>query len=1068
MAETSTSGRLFENALRNLSNEIVWKNAYKSMLGDQNNLVDPIAVDVYTSGARYLLMYYSTGILEMVEEYTNEEYISFLNSGAVTDIKHIRYFDMFFYGEDVSDIVESNPLARRTLPKYEEKNEYHRMLYGMPPKNCHPRYNLDFPVDPSDEDSEILPLYLQPMKNRYAAERAGYLDEWIEISKTDKTYEYVKYMTNKRIHPFVSRLANRYELLYVPESDIDTLERDFREVYEECTNFMILRYYSEAYRNQYEYYEGFIGLAILFMTLQRMHSKYLEADITRDFYDLDSIRIVYEAYSVPFFESIPVDYHKDIVKAINRLISYKGSNTVFFNLFALFDYDTLSIYQYYLMKQHKTDENGNPLFVRDESGNLDNRQMFDIKFVKGDIGDNPYKYIVDSNNDINYYGVTAADPFWLNDADLLDKVYNSEYNFIETKYIGVQLVFSLTRFLFETSYFMRMLMDNRKATSMMFLSNSNIGEVDIFTLIIYINAIVCLQLGVSGNVSDIFTDPTKMANIYGYNFIGDVSSIYEYLCRQYIANKDYDDSIAESMKCISQALCISTPETKTFEDFIRSKQNRKYSSGYICSVCGKPRGITKNPYCENEYCTCNQDKNTKPFDKVKTVYNFNLDDTNTFVNQYQMIFADLGLDEKETVAAFNEFLTKLSKYVYDGSMELPTELLPEHVNIIKTLKFKQELKDYVCSVLDDSWMTNWEYFNDVIPASTTPLDIAAKIVRSFFKSYFGDPKNIDFDQIIRKYFLNNNTFSNSTWGYENNVVIGSTPQKLVDSVAYSTISKEILNIINNDIKISSTGIFDGVASINESYNGIKELYDVFTSLLWKIKDPKAFSAARRLQKMLLTTKYSEQIFTKKDGSLAATYMDLLEDLNPLLAIRIQDMGENKLLTELDYSLQCLKKLADNLKYIQSFGSANTNRIVDYIYSLIRFFKSAKADLLDFNVEYIVDGKTTNMLKFMSKLEHGGSSGTLTPEEIALYDHLKHLTEKFKTDDAMTFEDYLTLLYRYVLIHEDLTLKDSYTIDIENHYKYTEIVSLFDFMKSDNKTTKLLNNVTLTDVLVKID
>ena len=123
---------------------------------------------------------------------------------------------------------------------------------------------------------------------------------------------------------------------FVPESDIDTLERDFREVYAECTNFMILRYYSEAYRNQYEFYEGFVGLAILFMTLQRMHSKYLEADMTRDFYDLDSIRIVYEAYSVPFFESIPVNYHKDIIKAINRLISYKGSNTVFFDLFSLF------------------------------------------------------------------------------------------------------------------------------------------------------------------------------------------------------------------------------------------------------------------------------------------------------------------------------------------------------------------------------------------------------------------------------------------------------------------------------------------------------------------------------------------------------------------------------------------------------------------------------------------------------------------------------------------------------------------------------------------------------------
>ena len=1069
MAETTTSGRLFENALRKLSNGIVWKNMYKSMLGDQESTVDTIAVDVYTSGARYLLMYYSTGLLELVEEYTNEEYISFLNSGMVRDVKHIRYFDMFFFGEDISGLVEGNPFVRKTLPKYEEKNNYHRMLYGMPPLNCHPRYNLDFPVDPTDEDSEVLPLYKQPMRNRYLAEKAGYLDEWIEISKMDKSYEYVKYMTTKRIHPFVSRLANRYELLYVPESDIDTLERDFREVYEECTNFMILRYYSEAYRNQYEYYEGFIGLSILFMTLQRMHSKYLEADMTRDFYDLDSIRIVYEAYSVPFFETIPVDYHKDVVKAINRLISYKGSNTVFFDLFALFDYDTLSIYQYYLMKQHKTDEHGNPLFVRDSSGALDNRQMFDIKFVKGDIGGNPYKSVVDSNNDINYYGVTSADPFWLNDADLMDKVFGSNYNFIETKYIGVQLVFSLTKFLFETSYFMRMLMDNRDATSMMFLSNGSIGEVDIFTLIIYINAIVCLQLGVSGNVSDIFTDPTKLADVYGYNFVGDLSCIYEYLCRQYIANKDYDSSISDSLKIVADVINSSTVEMDMFSDFIHLKNDERYESDYTCSVCGKSKKPGMIPYCENDVCECNSDKNAKRYDNVKTIFNHTLNLTSSYHDQYYGIFIGLAESEDTIDEEYHNFITKIVEYVYKRSMDIPDELIPDHINIVKALKFKQELKDYICGVLDDNWLSNWSYFTDIIPMYyREDLKDCAISVRSFFKSYFKDPKNIDFDNIIRKYFLNNNAFENRSWGYENNTVIGSTAQNLVDSVAYSTISNDILNIINNDIKISSTGVFDGISSINESYNGIKKLYDVFTTLLWKIKDPKAFTAARRLQKMLLTTRYSEKIFTKKDGTLAATYMDLLEDLNPLLAIRIQGMDDSKLLTELDYSLQCLKKLADNLMYIQSYGSANTNRIVDYIYSLIRFFKSAKVELLDFSVEYIVDGKTTNMIKLMSSLRRGYSIGTLTPDEMLLYDNLRHLIETYLSDDSITFNDFLMLLERYMIIRDRMKIKDGYSINVENHSKHIAEVTLYDHVMHNGKSTKLLNNMAFKDVIMKID
>lgn len=1070
MAETSTSGRLFENALRELSNEIVWKNAYKSSMYDKESIVNPITVDVYLSGARYLLMYYSIGLLEIVEEYTNDEYISFLNSGTITDPKHIRYFDMFFFGEEVSDIVKADPLARKVMPKYEEMNTYHRMLYGMPPKNCHPRYNLDFPVDPSDENSEIKPLYLQPMKNRYAAERAGYFDEWIEISKHDKTYEYVKYMTTKRIHPFVSRLASRYELLYVPETSISTLASDFREVYEECTNFMILRYYSEAYRNQYEYYEGFVGLAILFMTLQRMHAKYLEADMTRDFYDLDSIRIVYEAYSVPFFETIPVEYHKNVVKAINRLISYKGSNTVFFDLFSLFDYNTLTIYQYYLMKQHKTDSDGNPLFVRNANGELNPREMFDLKFVKGNIGDNPYKYIVDANNDINYYGVTSADPFWLNDTDLMDKAFNSEYNFIETKYIGIQMVFSLTKFIFENSYFIRMLMDNRDVTSMLFLSHGKIGtDVDIFTLIIYINAIVCMQLGVSGNISDIFTDPTKMANIYGYNFVKDVSCVYEFLCRQYIVNRDFSSEIYGDMSNVAAILDMSSPDMEKFNDFVRDNTTNTYQSDATCSVCRNVRQMNDPLYCTNTVCECNSDKDAKNFDSVKTIYNVSNDTIIDYEQIYIIRFLDYGLTIDEAYTKYSEMLLETKNYIYNAGSE-PADLTPEHLTIAKKIKFKQELKDYVSGVLEDAWLNNIDYFKDIIPIAYSSIKTNAKNVRDFFKVYFGNPDNIDFDHIIRKYFLNNTSIKSNVWGYESGTRVGSTEQTLVESTAYRIISTEILNIINNDITISN-GSTEGISAINKSYNAIKDLYDQFTDLLWRIKDPKAFSAARRLQKMLLTTRYSEKIFMKKDGTLAATYMDLLEDINPLLALRIKDMDDSKLLTELDYTLQCLKKLADNLKYIQSFGSANTNRIVEYIYSLIRFFKSAKADLIDFNIEYIVDGKTTNMLKLMSVLEFRHKNGVLTPDEMSLYDYLKTIYKKITIDGGeLDLTDFMLLQSRHFNIKDNLTLKDDIHIDrdVASYYKHIDELSLFDFITSNKKTVKLSNNVTLKDVLMKID
>ena len=61
-------------------------------------------------------------------------------------------------------------------------------------------------------------------------------------------------------------------------------------------------------------YIGFVGLMILFQTLLQMHRKFLDTDITRDFYDEDSLRLVYDSYDVPYYASIPIEYHKRIVR----------------------------------------------------------------------------------------------------------------------------------------------------------------------------------------------------------------------------------------------------------------------------------------------------------------------------------------------------------------------------------------------------------------------------------------------------------------------------------------------------------------------------------------------------------------------------------------------------------------------------------------------------------------------------------------------------------------------------------------------------------------------------------
>lgn len=1187
MAQTSTSGRLFENSLRELVKDIVWKNGYKSNMGDKSDNVDPIEVDTYISGARYLLMFYSQATLEMVEDYTRAEYIAYLN-----DVKedHKRYFDMFYFGADLESVaavtgqkVSDLRANKEKYPHYEEKNDYHRMLYGLPPLNCHERYIIWYATGKTkvpmtdengnplkDADGNIMykyakdengdpvrdelgniiyeetekyePLHTLPFTKRYEAAALSLINHFTALSEKDHTYDYVKYMLKKRIHPFVSRLAGRFDLLYIGTGDIENLTRDFKEVYQECTQFMILRYYSEAYRNQYEFYEGFVGISILFMTLQRMQSKYLEADITRDFYDLDSIKVVYDAYSVPFFEDIPITYHNKIIKAINRLISYKGSNMSFKELFDIFEFASLKIYQYYLLKQHILDEHGNPLFVYDENGNLDPRRMYDIKFVQGDIGDTPYKYLIDSNNDHNYIGVTSADPYWINDGPLYDKIYDTEYNFIETKYIGIRLAYSLTRYLLESSYFMRMLIDNRDNTSKIQAPGDTHG-LDIYTLVIYIHAIICKIIGIDGAIKSYIQDPTKMAAVYGYNFVGDLTAIYPYLCRQFFANGDFsavDDSVSNTthvtkgdMVNVWTKITTKTENARLFECFINDGRVSATLSHDHCAACDTER--------QGNDLTCKADKDKCVYaeaDSDLTDDNGNLytifaeslitdeEFDDTFAGVYRAsapgktpgIFDNMLIADSMAGGAIEEEAKeRASKYLGKEEYEIMVEKYKADIKstyVERLMRdFKNTVRAYISGEpnieLPDYFKNHWHYVcaNELraislvknyitgVTASIDPNDDAfskvqgsevdpyitsqdippLKYIKEWLEEYFKPSKTRDLASLIDKYFLNNTYIKNENWGVAEGDVAGVNARSKLESNEHAVLVN-IMNIIRNDITINK-GDGRSIAAINQSYLAIVDLCNVKEStsrtnrgvsidrLLWTTKNPKTYYALKRIRQMLLTTQIASDAYRKSNGKVADTYYDLLYDLNPLLAIEMDTMTENQLFKELDYALVSIKKLCSELIYIQSYGSVNTQRIIDYIYSLIRFFKSAKVELIDFSMQYTIDGRTTNLIKLMSTMKRGDVYTTLTPDEMKMYDLISEICHEVQLRGGdLTLDDYAKLIYRYFTVKGSLYFADTVAGSHESLYSRIDEITFNDIMNYALREAQLSNKFTINDAV----
>ena len=423
------------------------------------------------------------------------------------------------------------------IKTFEEQNEYYRCLNGLPPldreakfwyyvpKSIAKRYKID----------EGIPIHkIQDYYNNIEPGHGDYLIHALEgLGILDKIYAehpydaYVQFIGSKRISIQHAREAKNFEIIYMNQGALKTIEYDeFIRIYEECRLYFMTVIYQREHRKVIEYYDNFIGMCIMLMAIWHLVQRAMPLGINREFFRDAGIRMLYEAYGVPYDMTIDDIQQKQITQDLNLLIQWKATNKCLYDICDLLSFTRINIYKYYLCKVQKYDVYGAPVIAykdrfNNDTGEIDRvpdyETMFDVFFQKMELNDENFMESFYSNaNREDYDQITTDDPFWWEDSKLYKELWETQFNYVESKYISLGINYSMTEMMYECIMVLKMLMKFREELSSITFTLPKIDpdlKVTLFDCVILLECLFCKKHHLRGEIIAI---PTQVLNVLEY------------------------------------------------------------------------------------------------------------------------------------------------------------------------------------------------------------------------------------------------------------------------------------------------------------------------------------------------------------------------------------------------------------------------------------------------------------------------------------------------------------------------------------------------------------------------
>ena len=613
----------------------------------------------------------------------------------VKEVDH--YFLNLHLLSDVNKEKLLNLKRNQVISRYEEENQYYRMISGLPPigREAHKVKGRDVTTLTVEEVAYTYKNEINALKNIY----------------TDLSDRYLHYLGENKVNIYQARKAKNLEILYHHDYIFDSyLTRKIIEMYYETAAYFESVFYDYAFEKQ-DRYSHFLILAIVFSTINKVLSEPIRLSIQGEFSDIEVLRDIFLSYNLPFDPLVPKRYLQRIVKNINELFAYKGTNQVLIDIVSLFGYDKITLNKYYLIKEMKKDDNGKFIF------NGTNEEKYELNFLEVPITEDVDNGLF--NRDIKrvkYEVLTEDDPFWGGTEKIRtkQKLLDTDFNYCNTKYLSINTLTNISQIIQETCYFFNFINSAQEGSYIDKLEfvDSEIKEsslpIKLFDLIVAMNILICKKLGYEDLI--IYAS-TAISSLYGFNFKGNEETMKQIL--------DKYPNFASKVK-YGQVRSLFRNSSYTKSDLIEIFfQNLDYKTDL-----------------ENALIECN-DK--KEYDMLSEIYRYNC-----YSEAVHSIF-------KSKISGV--YFRKYSDYLKENDMEL-YKFVEKHIEESDHDTALQKLFDCADLYLEDVRFTSM-FLNSSISDRLRQYIFS---LLSYFKAYTVDIKNFNVFYLIDDKFSNNIKF----------------------------------------------------------------------------------------------------------------------------------------------------------------------------------------------------------------------------------------------------------------------------------------------------------------------